>query len=157
MHAPRRAEAVVTTGVRIDLIDRVVFARWVSPPTREDVTSVLRQGKAIRERLGRPLLYVASIDSKVKIPNAEERANLNHLLSEGRPHAEACHIVIEGNDLQNSLQRVIISGMLIVTRTYDDFLSVHKSIDSVAPDLTRRLGKDAAPIISMARERGLVT
>jgi hypothetical protein len=146
----------VTAGVRIELIDRVVFARWVSPPTREDVNALLNQGKAIRERLGRPLLYVASIDAKVKIPNAEERANLNHLLSEGRPVAEACHIVIEGNDLQNSLQRVIISGMLIVTRTYDDFLSVHKSIESVAPDLTRRLGKDVAPIIQMARERGLV-
>ncbi len=146
----------MSAGVRIDLIDRVVFARWVSPPTREDVNALLNQVKAIRERLGGPLFYVASIDSKVKIPNAEERANLNHLLSAGRPVAEACHIIIEGNDLQNSLQRVIISGMLIVTRTYDDFLSVHKSVDSVAPDLTRRLGKDAAPIIRMARERGLV-
>ncbi len=145
----------MTAGVRIDLIDRVLFARWVSPPTKEDVNALLNQGKAIRERLGRPLLYVASIDSKVKIPNAEERANLNHLLSQGRPHAEACHIVIEGNDLQNSLQRVIISGMLIVTRTYDDYLSVHKNIDSIAPDVSRRLGKDAAPIIRLARERGL--
>jgi hypothetical protein len=45
--------------------------------------------------------------------------------------------------------------MLIVTRTYDDYLSVHKNIDSIAPDLNRRLGKDAAPIIQLARERGL--
>ncbi|MDY7233168.1 DofB protein [Hyalangium rubrum] len=147
----------MTAGVRIDLIDRVLFARWVSPPTKEDVNALLTQSKAIRDRLGRPILYVASIDSKVKIPNAEERANLNHLLSEGRPIAEACHIIIEGNDLQNSLQRVIISGMLIVTRTYDDFLAVHKSAESVAPELARRLGKDAAPIIRLARERGLVT
>jgi len=147
---------MVTTGVRIDLIDRVVFARWVSPPTREDVNELLKQGKALREKVGKPLLYVACIDAKVKIPNAEERANLNHLLSAGRPHAEACHIVIEGTDLQNSLQRVIISGMLIVTRTYDDFLAVHKSIDSVTPELTRRLGRDAAPLVNLARERGLV-
>ncbi len=151
-----RMEDAVNTGVRMDIIDRVLFARWVNPPTREDVNAVLVQAKQLREKLGKSLLYVASIDSKVKIPNAEERANLNLLLSQGRPVAEACHIIIEGSDLQNSLQRVIISGMLIVTRTYDDFLSVHKSVESVTPELTRRLGKDAVPIVRMARERGLV-
>jgi hypothetical protein len=150
-------EDALSSGVRWEVIDRVLFARWTNPPSKQDVNTLLSEGAVLRERLGAPLIYVACIDARVKIPNAEERANLNDMLGKGRALADSAHIVIEGTELQNSLQRVIISGMLIVTRTYDDFLSVHKSIDSVAPDLTRRLGKDAAPIIGMARERGLVT
>jgi hypothetical protein len=148
-------EDAVSTAVRWEIIDRVLFARWTNPPSKQDVSTLLSETTALRERLGAPIIYVACIDAKVKIPNAEERANLNDMLSRGRALADSAHIVIEGSDLQNSLQRVIISGMLIVTRTYDDYLSVHKNIDSIAPDLTRRLGKDAAPIIQMARDRGL--
>ncbi len=145
----------MSAAVKLEVIDRVMFTRWTTPPSKEDVAAVLAEAAIIRERLGSPLVYVASIDSKVKIPNSEERSNLNDLLGRGRALADSVHIVIEGSDLQNSLQRVIISGMLIVTRTYDDFLSVHKTLDAVAPDLARRLGKDPAPIIRLARERGL--
>ncbi|MDY7231741.1 DofB protein [Hyalangium rubrum] len=145
----------MSAAVRLEVIDRVMFTRWTRPPTKQDVTNLLAEASGLRERLGSPLIYVASIDSRVKIPNAEERSNLNDLLFRGRTMADSAHIVIEGSDLQNSLQRVIISGMLIVTRTYDDYLAVHKTIDSVAPDLNRRLGKDPAPIIQLARERGL--
>ncbi len=149
-------EDAVSTAVRWEVIDRVLFARWTNPPSKQDVNTLLTEATALRERLGGgPLIYVACIDARVKIPNAEERANLNDMLSRGRTLADSAHIVIEGSDLQNSLQRVIISGMLIVTRTYDDYLSVHKSIDSIAPDVSRRLGKDAAPIIQQARARGL--
>ncbi|HEX8698039.1 MAG TPA: DofB protein [Myxococcaceae bacterium] len=146
----------MSAAVRWEVIDRVLFARWTNPPSKQDVNTLLSEATALRERIGPPLIYVACIDARVKIPNAEERANLNDMLSRGRTLAESAHIVIEGSDLQNSLQRVIISGMLIVTRTYDDYLSVHKNIESVAPDVSRRLGKDAAPIIQQARERGLV-
>jgi hypothetical protein len=148
-------EDAVSSAVRVEVIDRVLFARWTNPPSKQDVSTLLGEAASLRERLGAPLIYVACIDAKVKIPNAEERANLNDMLSRGRTLADSAHIIIEGSDLQNSLQRVIISGMLIVTRTYDDYLSVHKSIDSIAPDVARRLGKDAAPIIQKARERGL--
>ena len=66
------------------------------------------------------------------------------------------HVILEGPDLQHSLQRVVISGMLIITRTYDNYLSVHKNIESIAADLARRLHKDSLPVIRVARDRGLV-
>jgi hypothetical protein len=147
----------VSTVFKLEVIDRVMFARYPNPPSKQDVTAVLQQMAVHRERLGKPLLYVGMIDSKSKIPNAEERNLLSHLLSEGRSFCEVAHLVIEGSELQNSLQRVIISGMIIVTRTYDGFLSVHKNVDSAAPDLAKRLGKDAIPIIRKARELGLAT
>ena len=67
------------------------------------------------------------------------------------------HVIIEGSDLQNSLQRVIISGMLIVTRTYDNYMSVHKNIEGASADLAKRLNKDVTSLIRVARDRGLVT
>lgn len=142
---------------KLEVIDRVMFARYPNPPSKQDVNAVLQLMQQHRERLGKPLMYVGMIDSKSKIPNAEERNLLSHLLSEGRNFCEVAHLVIEGSELQNSLQRVIISGMIIVTRTYDGFLSVHKNVESVAQDLQKRLGKDPSPILRKARELGLAT
>jgi hypothetical protein len=145
----------VSAVFKLEVIDRVMFARYPNPPSKDDVNKVLGLMETHRERLGKPLIYIGSIDSKSKIPNADERNHLSHFLSVGRNFCEVAHLVIEGSELQNSLQRVIISGMIIVTRTYDGFLSVHKSVDSLVPDLTRRLGKDPAAIIRRARELGL--
>ncbi len=147
----------MSTVLKLEVIDRVMFARYPNPPSKEDVDTVLQLMESSRERLGKPLIYIGSIDKKSKIPNAEERNHLNQLLATGRSFCEVAHLVIEGSELQNSLQRVIISGMIIVTRTYDGFLSVHKNVDSLVPDLTRRLGKDPAAIIRRARELGLTT
>ncbi|MBN1208475.1 MAG: DofB protein [Myxococcaceae bacterium] len=147
----------MSTLFKVEVIDRVMFARFPNPPSKTDVQKVLAEMATHRERIGKPLLYVGLIDSKSKIPNAEERNHLSQFLAAGRAYCEVAHLVIEGSELQNSLQRVIISGMLIVTRTYDNFLSVHKSVDSVAPDLLKRLGKDPGPILRRVRELGLAT
>ncbi|MDC0711925.1 DofB protein [Stigmatella sp. ncwal1] len=143
-------------GFKAGIIDRVFFARYLRPPTRDDVAQVHTQLAEARESLGRPLIYVASIEATVKVPNLDERSNLNNLLATVRKYCEVVHLVIEGSELQNSLQRVIISGMLIVTRTYDDGLAVHKNVASTTADLSERLQRDAAPLIQEARDRGLV-
>jgi archaellum biogenesis ATPase FlaH len=139
-----------------DVIDRIFFVRYARPPSTEDVVKVLEHVMEARKRVGEPLIYVGSIDSKSKVPNSEERNNLNELLTALREFCEVVHLIIEGSDLQNSLQRVIISGMLIVTRTYDNYLSVHKSVDSALPDLSQRLHKDMAPLVRLARDKGVV-
>jgi hypothetical protein len=151
-----RREELPGTAFKSALIDRVFFARYARPPARDDVAQLEAQLAEARERLGKPLLYVASIEATVKVPNLEERTHLNQLLATVRKYAEVVHLVIEGSELQNSLQRVIISGMLIVTRTYDDGLAVHKSAAAATSDLSERLQRDAAPLLQEARERGLV-
>jgi hypothetical protein len=144
------------TAFKAGLIGRVFFARYMRPPGREDVAQLEVQLASARESLGQPLLYVASIEATVKVPNLTERDTLNLLLATVRKYCEVVHLVIEGSELQNSLQRVIISGMLIVTRTYDNGLAVHKNIASATSDLSERLQCDAAPLIEEARGRGLV-
>ncbi|WP_309243028.1 DofB protein [Hyalangium versicolor] len=147
---------MLNTAFKVDIIDRVIFSRWLRPPSKQDIEAMEAHMAMAHKRLGQSLLYVGSLDSKVKVPNAEERNNLNALMNAARNYCEVAHLIIEGSDLQNSLQRVIISGMLIITRTYDNFLSVHKSVETTADDLSKRLNKDAGPVIRAARDRGLV-
>ncbi|WP_224240518.1 DofB protein [Hyalangium gracile] len=143
-------------GPKSDIIDRIFFVRYVRPPSKEDVKTVLERVAVAHKRLNQPLIYVGSIDSKTKVPNSEERNNLNELLLALREYCEVVHLIIEGSELQNSLQRVIISGMLIITRTYDNYMSVHKNISGASFDITRRLNKDPTALIQVARDRGLV-
>ena len=79
------------------------------------------------------------------------------MLEDHRKYCAELHLVVEGNELQHNLQRVIVSGMLILTRTYDDqFARVHKTADTVAPYLTNRLGVDGVKVVAEARAKGLV-
>ncbi|NVJ04227.1 DofB protein [Myxococcus sp. AM001] len=142
---------------KAEIIDRVIFSRWENPPTKEDVTLVLAQMQEAATRLNTNLIYVGSVSSKSKVPDANERAVLNQFLMDARRTCvEQAWLIYEGTDLQHNLQRVIISGVLILTRTFDNFLSVAKSGDSIVKDVSAVLKKDAAPLFTLAKERGLI-
>lgn len=142
---------------KAEIIDRVIFARWPNPPTQEDVTTILAQMQEASKRLNANLLYIASISPKSKVPDAQERAILNQFLLEARRTCvDQAWLIYEGTDLQHNLQRVIISGVLILTRTFDNYLSVAKSGDAIVKDVSAVLKKDAAPIFALAKERGLL-
>ena len=145
----------VNTAFKVDVIDRVMFSRWLRPPTKEDIDAMEDTWPMPSSAsAAQMLIYVGSIDSKVKVPNAEERNNLTTLLQGRRNYCEVAHVIIEGSDLQNSLQRVIISGMLIVTRTYDNYLSVHKTVEGTRRGPAKRLNKDAIAADPQARGTG---
>jgi len=142
---------------KAEVIDRVIFSRWQSPPTKEDVAAIMAQMEEASKKLGTKLIYVASVSSKSKVPDANDRTVLNNFLLEIRKTCvEQAWLIYEGTDLQHNLQRVIISGVLILTRTFDNFLSVAKSGDSIVKDVGAVLKKDATPIFQLARERGLL-
>ncbi|MCP3100843.1 DofB protein [Myxococcus sp. K15C18031901] len=142
---------------KAEVIDRVIFSRWQSPPTKEDVAAIMAQMEEASKKLGTKLIYVASVSSKSKVPDANDRTVLNNMLLEIRKTCvEQAWLIYEGTDLQHNLQRVIISGVLILTRTFDNFLSVAKSGDSIVKDVSAVLKKDAAPIFQLARDRGLL-
>lgn len=149
-------KASAITGFHV--VDRVVFIRFERAPFREDVAtfeSLLKTASATNG--GKPLICVAAVESRAKIPDATERANLNALMTMIRNYLEVCFLIFEGPELQSNLQRVIMSGVLILTRTNDGFLHMVKNIDAGASELSQRLGKDATPFIKEARERGLVS
>jgi len=148
----------MTTPVyKTAIIDRVFFLRWESPPNREDIDAVFQQMRETHERLKPPLVLVASLSSKSAVPNSEQRNNLSAFQSDARPLFTQIHAIVEGNDLQYNLQRVIIAGINIVTRTHDETLQrVHQRAEQVAPLLSDSLGVDGPKVIEEARRRGVV-
>ncbi len=142
---------------KAEIFDRIVFSRWDNPPTKEDMTLLFAQVQEASARLNSKLIYIASVSAKSKVPDANDRAILNQFLLDGRrTWMEQAWLIYEGSDLQHNLQRVIISGVLILTRTFDNFLSVAKSGDSIIKDVSAVLKKDATPLFAMAKERGLL-
>jgi hypothetical protein len=155
--AKEQWDAMATPIFKTALIDRVFFLRWEAPPTQQEVQAVFTQMQGAYEQLKPPLVLVASLSPQSSVPNTEQRRNLSTLQSDARPLFSEIHAIVEGNDLQYNLQRVIISGINLVTRTYDEtYHHVHKHADLVAPYLSRRLGVDGVKVIHEARTRGVV-
>lgn len=146
-----------TPNFKTALIDKVFFIRWEQPPPLTDIQAVSSQFLSAYERLRQPMPTVITTAPKARVPNSEQRKNLFKMLEDHRKYISELHLLMEGNELQHNLQRVIVSAQLIVTRIYDDnYARLHKSADSIAPYLTARLGSDGVRIIHEAREQGLV-
>ncbi|WP_164016905.1 DofA protein [Pyxidicoccus trucidator] len=139
------------------IIDRVFFLRWEAPPSQEEVHAVFNEMKDVYEQLRPPLVLVASLNPRSSVPNTEQRRHLSNLQSDVRPLFSEIHAILEGSDLHYNLQRVIISGINLVTRTNDEaYHRLHKHADQVAPYLSQRLGVDGVKVIHEARTRGVV-
>jgi hypothetical protein len=139
------------------LIDRVFFIRWEQPPPLLDIQAVAAQFLGAYEKLRQPLPAVITTAPRARVPNSEQRKNLFKMLEDHRKYISELHLLMEGNELQHNLQRVIVSAQLIVTRIYDDnYARLHKSADTIAPYLSARLETNGARIIDEARARGLV-
>jgi hypothetical protein len=137
--------------------ENLFFIRWSAPPTQLAMEKVIPMvSQAAQQAKGKKLIWIASVSSDVKVPNAEGRKALNELMLETKKHCEVNYLIIEGNDLQHNLQRVIMQGVLILTRTFDDFLQVHKSQDAVLADVSKRIGRDATELFRKAQEAKVV-
>ncbi|WP_375760286.1 DofA protein [Corallococcus exercitus] len=143
---------------KTDVIDKVFFLRWDAPPTPEEIQAVFQKMQAAyQQHQQQQLVLVTIAGAKSAVPNSEQRRHLSNMLSDARALFSEIHVIIEGNELQHNLQRVIVSGMLIVTRTYDDqFIRVHKNADGAAGFIARRLGVDGTQVVNEARSRGVV-
>ena len=139
------------------LVNKVFFIRWEQPPSALEIQTVTMRFREAYEAYRQQLVCVIVTAPKARVPNSEQRKNLFKMLEDHRKYICELHLVMEGNELQHNLQRVIVSGMLILTRTYDDqFARVHKTADTVAPYLTNRLGVDGVKVVAEARAKGLV-
>lgn len=143
-------------GFRSALIGRVLFTRWVEALSAEDVAAMEQVlGEAMRRAAG-PVILVASVDARMPMPNAQQRFHLNRLGEALPRYCQTAHFLIEGGELRNSMLNVIVAGVRISTQLDDSFLAVHRSVDSVVRQVTRRLESDGEPLFRQARERGLV-
>lgn len=157
VESPHQGDIMATSVYKTAIIGRVFFLRWEAPPSQEEIHTVFQQMKGAHEQLQHPLVLVASLSPKSSVPNSEQRRNLSTFHSDARPLFTEIHAIVEGNELQYNLQRVIISGINLVTRTFDEaYHRVHKHADLVAPYLGKSLGVDGVKVIEEARSRGVV-
>ena len=139
------------------LINKVFFIRWEQPPTPQDLQVVATRFREAYEAYRQQLSCVITTAPKARVPNSEQRKGLFKLLEDHRKYICELHLVMEGNELQHNLQRIIASAQLIVTRIYDNnYARLHKDANSIAPFLTHRLKADGFRIINDARMLGLV-
>ena len=139
-------------------IEQVFFLRWLTPPRPEDPPALLNEMRGFSQRLGKKIFLVSVVASNTPVPNADQRKILNSLVADSRDVASEVLMVVEGNELQHNLQRIIASAQLIVTRIYDNnYARLHKRAEDIAPFLTQRLKVDGNRIVNDARLLGLVT
>lgn len=138
------------------LIDDVFFVHWITPPQPEDLRLLLPQVEKVAQQVGGKFIWVSAVAPSSTLPNAEQRKGIGELINMAKKHCVVGHMIMKGSDLQHNLQRVIVQGLLIITRMHDGFLHIHKSTDTVAADITHRLGRDGNEIIRKAIEAGVV-
>ena len=149
--------AVPPPNYKTGLINKVFFIRWEQPPSPQDLQVVATRFRESYEAYRQQLVAVVTTAPKARVPNGEQRKNLFKMLEDHRKYICELHLVMEGNELQHNLQRIIASAQLIVTRIYDNnYARLHKDANSIAPFLTHRLKADGNRIISDARLLGLV-
>lgn len=139
------------------LINKVFFIRWEQPPSPQDLQIVALRFREAYEAYRQQLCVVVTTAPKARVPNSDQRKGLFKLLEDNRKYICELHLVMEGNELQHNLQRIIASAQLIVTRIYDNnYARLHKDGASIAPFLSNRLKADGNRIINDARLLGLV-
>ena len=139
------------------LVNKVFFIRWEQPPSALEIQTVTMRFREAYEAYRQQLVCVIVTAPKARVPNSEQRKNLFKMLEDHRKYICELHLVMEGNELQHNLQRIIASAQLIVTRIYDNnYARLHKDGNSIAPFLTHRLKADGFRIINDARMLGLV-
>ncbi len=139
------------------LINRVFFIRWEQPPSPQEVQQVTLRFREAYEAYRQQLCVVVITGAKARVPNSEQRKALFKMLEDHRKYICELHLLMEGNELQHNLQRIIASAQLIVTRIYDsNYARLHKNAEGIAPFLTSRLKADGNRIVQDARMMGLV-
>ena len=138
------------------LVNKVFFIRWEQPPSALEIQTVTMRFREAYEAYRQQLVCVIVTAPKARVPNSEQRKNLFKMLKDHRKYICELHLVMEGNELQHNLQRIIASAQLIVTRIYDNnYARLHKNAESIAPYITARLKADGLKILSDARNVGI--
>ena len=141
---------------KAELIDEVFFVHWNAPPLKEDIAAVKEKIAQVSEQLGKKYIYVSVVAPSSTLPNAEQRKGINDLILECKKHCTDVHMVMKGAKTQQNPKRVIVRGLLTLTRLHDNFLRIHKSTDTVAAAITERSGKNGQEIIAKAQAAHVV-
>ncbi len=112
--------------------------RW-GDPTPQDFLEVPRTVAELRERVGRPLVYLAVLPNEVGRIDDTARKGFTELTEQVLEHSEIVLIVFEARGFRGAMLRSALTAVTLLTRRRDTL----KYLDSIATALT--VAKDQLP------------
>lgn len=96
------------------IIDRVLAVAWRAPEHDDliEVVDVLRRESA---SMGRKMLYLSVIGPRA-LPQGNVRDELVGFYRDVLAYCDSMHVVIEGNEFEQSIKRSVIANVLLVVQ-----------------------------------------
>ena len=96
------------------LVNRVLAVAW-RQPEHDDLVEVVDELRLASERLQRRLLYLSVIGPKA-LPQGTVRDELVGFYRDVLMYCDSMHVVIEGNEFEQSIKRSVIANVLLVVQ-----------------------------------------
>jgi hypothetical protein len=94
------------------LVDRVLAVAWRAPE-HDDLIEVVDALRRESEAQGRRLLYLSVIGPRA-LPKGNVRDELVGFYRDVLTYCDSMHVVIEGNEFEQSIKRSVIANVLLV-------------------------------------------
>jgi hypothetical protein len=96
------------------IIDRVLAVAWRAPE-HDDLIEVIDVLHRESESMGRKLLYLSVIGPRA-LPQGDVRDELVGFYRDVLMYCDSMHVVIEGNEFEQSIKRSVIANVLLVVQ-----------------------------------------
>jgi hypothetical protein len=135
--------------------DRVFLVRWTEL-VLPDLDIILREMRARRDALARPLIYVSIIAESAPVPSSAEREGLRNFGTKSKAVCEGAYIIIEGGSVKHSLQRTVLTGLMFLAQEEGFYFRVHKDFHEVALKIGATTAIDPVLMETEFRKQGLI-
>jgi hypothetical protein len=140
-------------------IGHLFVIRW-DTVVYSDLAVLVRDVRAISEKTGRLVTYIAIQDDDYREPPAEVKQAFKHWFPELMKFVKTDYLVISATGIQASLQRSILKAMLIsgrITRMpYLDRIVILDTVEEVLRREAADLPAPASEILTALREKGVL-
>ena len=142
------------------LMGRVFLSRAFKTDSSAELSRVLRQVAGARQQVGRPLLCLIVVDPEAVLPSEAGRLAIQRATLSLLNYCESLTLIVEGNELQQSLLRTALRGMATIAgksvrlRVVEHLQAAARIVDDpglVLPEL-ERLGREAGVWSSRASQ-----
>lgn len=125
-----------------------------------DISTVLREVRALRAKTGRPVIYVAIQDDDYREPSPEAKEELKREFPELLKHVTNDYLVITATGVRASLQRSFLKALLTAGRIAGvpgvDRVVILSTFTEVLAREAKNLPLPASMILRELREKGFL-
>jgi hypothetical protein len=146
---------VAMTSHTVHRFERVYAVCW-SHLDSEALRAIASEMARLRVQLGTPLIYLAVVDAEAPIPTREQRQELIAFSDQVLRAVDAVHLVFEGDSLKHSVQRAVLTGLLLFARSRAKVpIKVWRLASEALDDLAKRLDQSRDQVAAGLRQAGV--